>query len=428
MSGKYQSAAMVLRSPVTGNSESANLIRLRIGKNVTFAFQRGCMEGMKIDDMELVREYALSGSEEAFATLVARYVDLVYSVALRLVRDVHLAEEVTQTVFIILARKACAFDTRTIIPAWLCQTTHYASAKAITTQRRRRQREQIAYMQSDQNETDSSVWNQIEPLLDKAMAKLAEKDHNALVLRFLQGRSFKEVSAALGTSEAGAKMRVNRALEKLRSYFAQRGVFVTSAGIAGAVSAGAVHAAPNGLAASSIAVAAKGVSLTPFHLSLIKSTLKIMAWTKIKTAALVAVLVLIAAGTATVAYEQFHSSDRPRTHAFAGYATPEASIESMVWAASMGDMSKILDGSTPREMADFKTRMRGQSEDQIKRGMIAWGKAMGAFKITQKEVISEGEVHLHISAPPSQEGLHDGRVVVVLRKVGDSWKQDGDLN
>ena len=380
------------------------------------------------DDMELVRQYAQSGSEEAFATLVARYVDLVYSVTLRQLRDVHLAEEVTQTVFVVLARKAASLNSQTILPGWLCQTARYASAKAITMQHRRQQREQTAYMQSGPNETDSSVWIQIEPLLDGAMAKLGDKDHSALVLRFLQGRSFKEVSAALGTSEAGAKMRVNRALEKLRSYFAQRGVSVTSAGLAGAVSAGSVHSAPNGLADASIAVAAKSASLTPFQLSLIKSTLKIMAWTKIKTTAVVAALVLIAAGSATVTYQQFNSFDRPRSHAFAGYATPEASIESMVWAASMGDMGKILEGSTPREMADFKVRMRGQSDEQIKQGMIAWGKAMGAFRITRKEVISGIEVHLHISAPPSQEGLHNGRVVVVLRKVGEAWKQDGDLN
>src|SRR5258706_13898640 len=103
---------------------------------------------MMTDDMELVREYARSHSEEAFAMLVSRHVNLVYSVALRQVRDAHLAEEITQAVFIILARKADSLGDKTILPGWLCRTAHYASANALTVQRRRQHREQEAYMQS----------------------------------------------------------------------------------------------------------------------------------------------------------------------------------------------------------------------------------------------------------------------------------------
>ena len=100
------------------------------------------------DDLTLLREYARHNSEEAFAALVSRHVNLVYSVALRQVRDAHLAEEITQAVFIILARKAGSLGPKTILSGWLCRTARYASANALTIQRRRQHREQEAYMQS----------------------------------------------------------------------------------------------------------------------------------------------------------------------------------------------------------------------------------------------------------------------------------------
>jgi RNA polymerase sigma factor (sigma-70 family) len=100
------------------------------------------------DDLALLRDYAQRQSEPALAALVERYIGLVHSAALRQVRDAHLAEEVTQAVFIILARKAATLDEKTILPSWLCRTARYASANALTQQRRRQQREQEAFMQS----------------------------------------------------------------------------------------------------------------------------------------------------------------------------------------------------------------------------------------------------------------------------------------
>jgi uncharacterized protein (TIGR03435 family) len=256
---------------------------------------------MMADDMDLVRQYARHASEEAFAALVSRHINLVYSVALRQVRDPHLAEEITQAVFILLARKAASLDPKTILPGWLCRTAHYTSANALTIQRRRQGREQKAYMQSLMNEPEADVWAQIAPLLDTALAQLGEADHNAIVLRFFEGRNFKQVAAALGTGEDTARMRIKRAVGKLRKFFTKRGITLSAALITGAISAHSVQAAPAGLAKTISAVAiTKGAMAGGSTTALIKGALKIMAWTKIKTAIVAGVILLSAAGTITV--------------------------------------------------------------------------------------------------------------------------------
>ena len=381
---------------------------------------------MTIDDMQLVQQYARCKSEEAFAALVARHVNLVYSVAFRQVRDAHLAEEITQTVFIILARKAGSLSSRTVISGWLCQTARFASAKALTMRRRRQEREQEAYMQSIVNETESDAWMQIAPLLDTAMGHLGEKDHNAVVLRFFEGRNFKAVSAALGTTEAGAKMRVNRALEKLRKFFTKRGLTFSAAAIAGAISANSVQAAPIGLATSVTLAAVKGTTVATSTLTLIETTLKLMAWTKLKTAVVVGAIAIMAAGTVTVTMHRSTAAPQTSPFVFSGYATPEAAIESMLWAGSIGDFKKFQAGCTPEQIERFKNRMAGKSEDEISREAIAWANAHVGYKITQKEVIAGDEVHLHISAPPSAQGLRNGNVIVIMKKIGNGWKQAGE--
>lgn len=261
------------------------------------------MDGyMAMDDMELVRQYAAQRSESAFAALVLRYANLVYSVALRQAGDPHLAEEITQAVFIILARKAASLPQKTRLTGWLYRTACYVSNAARKKEFRRREREQKAYMQSQlQNDSPNAAWDHIAPLLEEAMLRLGQTDREALLLRFFEGRAFNEVGAALDMSESAAKKRVTRALEKLNRYFSQRGVCSTTDSVAGAISAHSVQAAPLALAKSVAAIAfAQGAAASTSTLTLIHGALKFMAWTKLKIAAVVGIAALVAAGTATV--------------------------------------------------------------------------------------------------------------------------------
>jgi RNA polymerase sigma factor (sigma-70 family) len=265
---------------------------------------------MPNDDLKLLREYSRSHSEPAFATLVSRHVNLVYSVAMRQVRDPHLSGEITQAVFIILARKADKLSQHTVLPGWLCRTARYVSARALRTEFRRQRREQEAYMQSILNEPESETWTHIAPLLDGAMEQLGRKDHDALVLRFFENKSLGEVGVAIGASEDTARMRVNRALEKLRKFFTKRGVSSTAETIAGQISANSVQAAPVALAKAVTAVAlAKGAAASASTLTLIKGALKIMAWTKVKTTAVIGVSALIAIGTTTMTVREIRARE-----------------------------------------------------------------------------------------------------------------------
>jgi RNA polymerase sigma factor (sigma-70 family) len=255
----------------------------------------------ELDDISLLREYVNHESEDAFAALVARHVNKVYSIALRHARNPHNAEEITQAVFVILARKARRLGGQVILSGWLCRTAQLTAVTFVRSETRRARREQEAYMRNSLVETDSDVWPQIEPLLDAAMAGLSEADHHALVLRFFDGKSMKEVGAAVGASEDAAKMRVNRAVEKLRLFFFRRGIVVSVSILTAAISANSVQSAPATLAKTAAMVAlAKGATTSAPTLTLIKGVLKIMAWTKTKTAIMAGVATLLLAGTATV--------------------------------------------------------------------------------------------------------------------------------
>jgi RNA polymerase sigma factor (sigma-70 family) len=262
-----------------------------------------------VSDMELLRDYERQGSEEAFAALVRRHINLVYSAAFRHVGIVAHAEEITQAVFVILARKAAGLRPDTILEGWLYETTRLISLSFVRGERRRQLREQQAYMQSTlQESADVSAWNQLAPLLDEAMARLGKKDREAVVLRFFKEKSLGEVAAAMNVTEAAAQSRVHRAVEKLRRFFTKRGVVIPAAVLTTAISANSVQAAPAVLAKSVTTVAiAKGAAASGSALTLIQGALKIMAWTKAKTAIVAGAVVLLAAGTAIITVKEIRT-------------------------------------------------------------------------------------------------------------------------
>jgi RNA polymerase sigma factor (sigma-70 family) len=280
-----------------------------------------------MDDMKFLRDWVERGSEDSFRTLVDRHLNMVYCAARRLVPSSHQAEEVTQTVFVILAKKASGLSMHTVLAGWLYRTTRYTAAQMIRMECRRQQR--VEGLTALDEAPSDSLWTQIAPHLEEAMGDLGPTDRNAIVLRFLEEKSLAEVGQALQVSEDAARKRVNRALEKLRGIFVKRGVVVTSTLLISALSANSVQAVPAGLAASVVANAsAKGAAIAIS--TLVKGTLKLMAWTKIKTVGIATVAILLCSMTTIVVTQKVSGKKIERA---GGAANPEPDWIGMVKAA-----------------------------------------------------------------------------------------------
>ncbi len=213
------------------------------------------------NDLDRLRQYAAHNSEEAFAALVRRHLDLVYSAALRQVRSPELAEEVAQSVFADLASNSLKLKPDTILTAWLYQVTRHTAIDVVRREARRQIREQVASEMNAMNAT-AADWTYIETLLDEAMDALDDTNRAAVLLHYLENKSLREVGRILGTSEDAAQKRVSRAVERLREFFAKRGMAVGAGGLVAVISANAVQAAPVGLAAAiSTAAALAGTTL-----------------------------------------------------------------------------------------------------------------------------------------------------------------------
>jgi RNA polymerase sigma factor (sigma-70 family) len=256
---------------------------------------------MTLSDLDLLRDYQQTRSDDAFAELVRRHLNLVYSAALRQVRSPQLAEEVAQSTFTDLACNAHRLAPDTILTAWLYQVSQRTAIDVVRRESRRQLREQIATEMNRMNATDAD-WKHIEPLLDEAMLALDDTDRAAVLLRYFENQSLREVGAALGTSDDAAQKRVSRALERLREFFAKRGVTVGATGIAVVISANAVQAAPTGLAVT-IATAA-GIAGTTITATATATT--VLAMTTLQKT-VIALAFLAAVGTGT--YEARRASN-----------------------------------------------------------------------------------------------------------------------
>lgn len=252
-------------------------------------------------DQELLSDYATDRSEMAFSMLVRRHIDLVYSAALRLVRDAHLAEDVTQAVFSAAAREAAKLQHYTVFSAWLHRTTRNQATLVVRSEVRRRHRETAAASMNQATSEDDIDWDQLAPHLDEALDQLGKDDREALLLRFFERKTAREIGHRLGLGDEAAQKRVCRALDRLRALLAEKGVTTSAAAFGVLLSAKAVHAAPPAL---SLAVATASISIG----TSIPTILTIMASTKIKTA----VIGLVTAGLATTVMIQQQTIGRLR--------------------------------------------------------------------------------------------------------------------
>jgi len=249
------------------------------------------------DSRQLLQEYSLQGSEAAFRELVARYISMVHSTALRLLNgDSHLAEDVAQTVFLNLARKAGTLSGEVMIGGWLHRNTCFVAATMMRGERRRQNREKQAVEMNATEDHSAANSATAAPLLDEAINQLGPEDRAAILLRFFEQLEFRAVAEIMESNEDAARMRVNRALDKLHSMLTQRGVTLSAAALGATLAAEALKAAPIGLAASVATAALGGAGTGEVTLTI----LKIMSMSKIKIAIVSAVFVAILAAPVVV--------------------------------------------------------------------------------------------------------------------------------
>ncbi len=466
---------------------------------------------MSATDLELLQQYTRLKSEQAFAELVRRHIGLVYSAALRQVRSPQLAEEVAQSAFADLARSADTLKADSIVSAWLYQVTRRTAIDVVRRETRRQLREQIATEMNAMNAT-ASDWTQIEPLLDEAVSALDDTDRAAVLLRYFENKSLREVGAALGTSDDAAQKRVSRAVERLREFFAKRGVTIGASGLVVVISANAVQAAPVGLAITiSTAAALAKITLVT------TTTHATMNWITVKTVgAIVAAAIVTATGThlmkqrevtrlreesrnlvaekeqltserdailTTVAankdeierlqtnqtellrlrgeigvmrrqLESQNAQAKPQPAmqreptsttghppgayiskdrlAFAGYATPEAALETITWTMMNGTYDQANEGLSPAMLAQEETndtRSREQRLEQFEASRKRMAPFFKGIQIVARKSLANDKVELKVkmdSEPiPGQQHDLPPFMIQPMVKVGDTWRIGG---
>jgi RNA polymerase sigma factor (sigma-70 family) len=251
-----------------------------------------------VQDAELLAEFCCTQSAQAFASIVHRYIDLVYATARRMVGDEHLAQDVTQATFLVLMKKARRVDAHNLA-GWLVNATRLVAKEAIRAKLCREKHEsRVAMKQATTVLDDQMGLDQIPPLLDEALSRLSEVDRTAVVLRFLQGKSFAQVAAATGTTEEAARKRVARAVEKLRIVFMARGMMASVGVLMLALAAQQASAAPPTLAAAVSALPSVGASVLGVQLA--HAMVETAQWVKVKIALLLIGGILAAAIAGTL--------------------------------------------------------------------------------------------------------------------------------
>jgi RNA polymerase sigma factor (sigma-70 family) len=277
-------------------------------------------------DSELLAEYVRAGSKSAFEQIVNQHIHLVHAAAMRQVRDSHLAEDVTQAVFLLLWERAASMVTHTSLGGWLLVTTHHISANAMKKEWRLKNREQkAAQMNHEQGPSSPSQTDPILPLLDSGMAQLGEADRDAIVERFFHSRSLDEVGAILGVSQQAAAKRISRAIEKLRGILARRGVKTSDATLSALLPAVALHPGASPSLVSAV-LAGPGVAVSASVASLARGAVR--PWSAMLTKIAATGTVLL--GLGGIAYLAVVLQNRPP-------ATPQTAVA----AQAMADAAQV---------------------------------------------------------------------------------------
>lgn len=382
----------------------------------------------ELDDIELLRLYVDTQSETAFTTLVERYVNLVYSVALRSVGNPHAAEEIAQAVFIVLARRAKNFSAKTVFSCWFYHTTRLTASNYLRSEIRRQNREHKASMQPTSNEGETDAWAQIAPLLDDAISTLGAGERDVIVLRFFENKSAREIAAAMQIEPSAAQKRVTRAVEKLRGYFVKRQVALSATAIAGAISEHSVHGAPAGLAKTiSVTAMIKGAAAGGSTPSLAKGVLKIMAWTKVQA---VTVSASVLAGLAITPFvvQHYHEthSDVSGEHwskdalANEGYQTPVAGLKTFLWAMTHADYDACLDSATPEQRTRMEKDLKNVSREDFTAQMHTKFASVAGFQVVAARTVSPDVVAIEFRA----EGANPWMKEYAFKRIGKEWKFD----
>jgi RNA polymerase sigma factor (sigma-70 family) len=384
-------------------------------------------------DRQLLAEFAEHKSEEAFALLVERHTAMVYHVARRTVNDPHLAEDVTQAVFLLLARKAAGLRQAVVVAGWLFNVARLTATDANKMQRRRLRREREAAMSTmakADSATDPIDWDRVSPMLNDAIARLSRADRDAVVLRFLQDKSHSQVGAALGISEDAAKMRLMRALRKLRASLESAGMQTTELGLAMLLSAKPLSEAPAGLAERMATGALRGTGQTANALARAISRKMI----PIKTILGIPLLVLlIAAGTVvvggqrqlalpTMAASQSSPSTRP------ALLTPKAAVLAYLRAVQSDDVSAAKAaayyGPAEERLLDLSfnaDRQHALYIQAVRQRFGADAASRLSFDVNAVliEIINKSVVHEHgDTADIGNNGDYP------CRRIGNEWRYD----
>ncbi len=362
-------------------------------------------------DSQLFAEYVHQGSEAAFRELVERHIDLVHSAALRESRgDGSVAEDITQAVFTEMARCATKLVSHPAFSGWLYTCVRRMTANAMRAEQRRKDREQKAFAMNEllATEPGDQLWQQVRPVLDDAMHELDQEDRTAVVLRFFEERSLKEVGAALGLNENAARMRIERSLEKLHGLLSRKGINSSASTLATVLVAGAALKAPSALA-SSVATAAMTAVPAVANSSMLTAA-KLLTVTRTKAVVVAASVVMVAT---FLLFNHLHSSlpVHPASGTLSTFAnlmgqqTPSASTDSVVVAAKTVAASvtalQCLDAETGAPLPDTKLHLfymfddgRGKIVKSVtdSNGRLAVEKPQPPYRYLNMFVTAEGHV------------------------------------